>query len=110
MKLRLVLPLVALFAFGAYSVWVVAGHGYFGFLSLAWREPWAMQMLLDITIAIGLFTCWMIPDARQRGILVWPYLALCLTLGSIGALAYLVHRALRGESVAPRGEPARAGA
>ena len=94
MKTRLATLLVVLAAFGAYSVNVVANHGYFGFFAVAWREPWAMQMLLDLTIAVTLFTCWMIPDARRRGIAWWPYLAACVALGSIGALAYLVRRSL----------------
>lgn len=99
MKTRLAALLVVLAAFGAYSVHVVLAHGYFGFLAVAAREPWGMQMLLDLTIAVTLFTCWMIPDARRRGIAWWPYLAACVALGSIGALAYLVRRALSSEPV-----------
>ena len=53
------------------------------------------QMLLDLVIALVLFTFWMFPDARKNGIPAWPYFLLILTLGSIGALAYLTHRGLR---------------
>ncbi len=80
--------------FTAYSLTVVAGHGYFGFLELAAAEPWGMQLFLDLCIALCLFTFWMVPDARARGITPWPYLLAVVTLGSIGALAYLVHRTL----------------
>jgi hypothetical protein len=99
-KKRLPTLVLVLLVFTVYSVYVVVTHGYFGFLTVAWREPWAMQMLLDLTIALTLFTRWMIPDARRRGISWWPYLAACVALGSIGALAYLVRRAFSAESVA----------
>ena len=85
--------LTALFAvFTIYSTLVVIQHGYSGFLTLAGNEPWALQMLIDLVIALLLFTSWMLRDARERAISPWPYLVGILTLGSIGALAYLVRR------------------
>ena len=90
--LALVAALV-LAGFGAFSVWVVASQGYFGFLALAGREPWALQMLLDLVIAATFASGWMIADARRRRITVWPYLVLTVVLGSIGILAYGVRRA-----------------
>jgi hypothetical protein len=92
MNKRLV-PLV-LVAFLAYSSWVVIRCGYFGFLILASREPWAMQMLLDLSIALFLVGAWMRRDARERSLPVVPYLVLLPLLGSIGVLAYLVHRSV----------------
>lgn len=90
------LSLLAVFvAFTAYSVWVVLGHGYTGFIELALAESWGMQMLVDLGIALVLFTFWMVPDGRARGIPTWPYLLGIVTLGSIGALGYLVHREIR---------------
>ena len=81
-------------AFGAYSLWVVAGYGYTGFLSLAAREPWALQMLLDLVIACSFGIGWMVADARKRSIAAWPYIVTTLALGSIGLLAYVVRRGL----------------
>jgi len=95
MNTRLILLAVALTAFSVYTAAVVAQHGYTGFLSLAWSEAWAGQMLVDLTIALALFAVWLVPDARERGIAAWPYLILIGTTGSIGALAYLAHRTLR---------------
>ncbi|HJL15792.1 MAG TPA: DUF2834 domain-containing protein [Sandaracinaceae bacterium LLY-WYZ-13_1] len=95
MNARLIAPLGALLAFTAFSLWVVAGHGYFGFLELALAEPWGAQMLADLVVALVLFTLWMVPDARAHAIPRWPYLAAIVAFGSIGALAYLVHRAVR---------------
>jgi hypothetical protein len=95
MNRKLILPLLVLLPFTAFSVWVSATQGYTGFLSLAGREPWALQMLLDLSISLFLFASWMRRDARERGLPFAPYVVLCVLLGSIGALAYLVHRALR---------------
>jgi len=82
-------------AFGIYTALVVAGHGYLGFLVLAWQDEWAGQMLVDLVIALVLVLGWMQDDARERGLPYWPYLALTLTTGSIGPLAYLLHRSVR---------------
>jgi len=84
-------------AFTLYTAVVVADHGYTGFLTLAWSEPWGGQMFVDLVIALSLFLTWMLRDARARQIAPWPYVALILTTGSIGALAYLVHRSAKAE-------------
>jgi hypothetical protein len=92
MNARLLAALAVLVPFLVYTDVVALQHGYLGFLELALREPWGMQMLLDLSISLGLFATFAIPDARERGIHVWPYLVACVFLGSIGALGYLVHR------------------
>jgi hypothetical protein len=86
------LAALVLATFGAYSIWVVAGHGYTGFLSLAAREPWALQMLLDLVIACSFGIGWMLPDAKKRGITAWPFVVTTVFFGSIGLLAYAVRR------------------
>jgi hypothetical protein len=94
MNARAAVPLVALLVFGAYTLSVMAHSGVLGFLTLAGREPWALQMLLDLLLSLGLFVIWMLRDARERGLPGWLYAVLTLTCGSPGALAYLVHRGL----------------
>ena len=79
-------------AFSVYSLWVIAGHGYTGFLSLAGREDWAMQMLLDLVIACSFGIGWMRKDARPRGIATWPFVIATVFLGSVGLLGYVVWR------------------
>jgi Terpene cyclase DEP1 len=95
MTARFLILVAALVAFTVYSVVVVAGHGYTGFLTLAAREPWAMQMLLDLVIACGVFLFWAYGDARSRGLPYWPFAVVTLFLGSIGVLAYLVMREVK---------------
>ncbi len=85
---------VVLAAFGAFSVWVIAGHGYTGFLALADREPWALQMLLDLVIASSFALTWLRADARKHGFTAWPYYVGTVFLGSIALLAYVVRRGL----------------
>ena len=90
----LVLPLVVLAIFGGWSTWIMAtAGGYVGFVRLVAREPWAAQLLVDVALASFLYSTWMVRDARARGLPVAPYLVMMLIGGSIGALAYLVHRA-----------------
>lgn len=91
-------PLVILVVFTLFSTAVVVRHGYFGFITLALREPWALQMLLDLAIALFLVAGWLRRDARARGIEAWPYLLALPFLGSISPLAYLVHRRLRSRA------------
>jgi hypothetical protein len=93
---------VVLAAFTAFSLWCVYGHGYTGFLTLAGREPWALQMLLDLVIAVSFALGWLRADARRRGLAWWPYFAIALFLGSIGLLAYLVRRGLAPAPATPR--------
>src|SRR6185369_12099879 len=102
---KAIVPLVVLVAFGALTAVLVVDDGYFGFIRLAMRERWALQMLLDVTISVGLFVLWMVPDARARGISPWPYVAACVTLGSLGALAYLVHRGLKSPRAVAAASP-----
>ena len=87
---------VAVFAvFSIYSALIIFDHGYTGFIELALTGGWAMQVFIDLCIALTLFIIWMFGDSKDRGLPFWPYLVVTLTLGSIGALAYLVHRTIR---------------
>lgn len=96
--MKKILPLLVLLPFAGYSTLVILEHGYFGFLTLALREPWAMQLLLDLSIACFFIGAWIRRDARDRGISALPYLLLLPFLGSIATLAYFVHRAWKGET------------
>lgn len=101
--LRLALATIALVAFSAFSTLVVAEHGYLGFVTdVVLASDWGLQVFLDLGIALTLFTGWMLRDAKARSLPAWPYVVGMLTLGSIGALAYLVHR----EAAALRRGPA----
>ena len=95
MKLRNFLLFAVFAAFTLYTAIVVMDHGYTGFIELALGGGWGAQVFIDLVIALLLFMTWMLPDARERGIPAAPYAILILGAGSIGALAYLVHRTLK---------------
>jgi len=88
---RLGLSLVLL-AFGgveAYAVWQV---GYLGVFEQALGIVGAVLGFVDLCVALGLVTVWLVQDARDRGISPLPYMLLTLTLGSVGPLVYLLRR------------------
>jgi hypothetical protein len=101
MKLRLFSVIAVFAAFTIYTTMVVLDQGYFGFLELAMTGGWASQVFIDLCIALVLFAVWMVLDARERGIPAWPYFLAILTTGSVGALAYLVHRTAKEASNSP---------
>ncbi len=107
-KTKLVLPLLVLIGFGAFSTWVAIVHGPLGFLASAGRDPWALQMLLDVGIACFVASVGLVRDARARGLPIAPYLVATFFLGSLGLLGYLVHRAVAARGGAHRGLPAGA--
>jgi hypothetical protein len=94
MTRNLALALATLIVFTAFTLYCGATEGPLGFVQLALGHEWGMQMLLDVGISLVVASFWIVPDARKHGINPWPYLAACLGLGSIGALAYVVHREL----------------
>jgi hypothetical protein len=99
---RFLLPLLALLGFGGFSTWVVVTHGYLGFLELAGREPWGLQVLLDVGLACIIASIGLVRDARERRLPIAPYLVATFFLGSLGLLGYLVHRAVAGQLAGAR--------
>ena len=88
---RLGLSLVLL-AFGgveAYAVWQV---GYLGVFEQALGSVGAVLGFVDLCVALGLVTVWLVQDARDRGISPLPYMIATLMLGSVGPLLYLIRR------------------
>ncbi|MBW2211754.1 MAG: DUF2834 domain-containing protein [Deltaproteobacteria bacterium] len=99
MKLRLFSVIAVFAAFSTYTAIVVMDHGYTGFLELALTGGWGAQVFIDLCIALILFALWMLPDAREHSIPAWPYFLAILTTGSVGALAYLVHRTAKDQTI-----------
>ena len=89
------LILVALFlGFTIPSALLTMDTGYLAWLELVRDERWALQLFVDLAIACGVFIGWLWKDAPARGLPRWPYVLATATLGSIGILAYLIHRRL----------------
>lgn len=94
--MRLALVVAVFVAFTSWSLTVVFSSGLLGFITLAGQEPWAAQMLVDLAISLTVAWLWLGNDAKSRGISPWPYIVATAALGSIGVLAYLIHRELVG--------------
>ncbi|MEE2730629.1 MAG: DUF2834 domain-containing protein [Pseudomonadota bacterium] len=78
--------------FGLFSGWVMWQVGYWGIWQAGLASPGAMQILLDLVIAGGLICCWIVLDARQRGVNPWPWVLVTFAVGSIAPLVYLLWR------------------
>jgi hypothetical protein len=87
---------VILAAFGAYSLYAMLEHGYFGIWQAGLANAAAGQILFDLIVALLLVMGWMIRDARATGRNPWPYVVVTLAAGSFGPLAYLLVGALQG--------------
>ena len=83
---------VILLAFSAFTGYALYQHGYIGLFEQALLNAATIQVFLDLTIALSLVLLWMWQDARKHGIAPLPYVALTLSLGSIGPLLYLIRR------------------
>ena len=98
-----VLGLVFL-GFAALNVHVIESLGYLGFWQAIAGNLAAEATVVDLAIAIGLISVWMWNDAQEQRLPFWPYAAVGLLLGSLGPLAYLIHRELRTlRATRPRG-------
>lgn len=93
---RLALALALFVTFTLYTIVVAIEHGPLGFLAVIVEGGWSTQVFLDVVLALLGFYTLAAPDAKQHGISVWPYFVASLGLGSIGMLAYFVHREVRG--------------
>lgn len=92
--MKKLLPFIVLIPFSIFTTELILEQGYFGFVTLALREKWGMQMLIDLSISLFFAGWWIRRDARERGLPWIPYLVLLPILGSPAALAYLCHRVL----------------
>lgn len=100
MNARLAGLLFVFVDFVALTLYAVYHYGYTSFFTMHLETAVGAQVLLDLVIALSFFMIWMWRDARENGIAPLPYVLSILFLGSIGALAYLIHRELRTSGVA----------
>lgn len=92
--MRLAGLLLILITFTVWSLTIVFAHGPLGFLEMAYREPWGMQVFLDLAIAVSVASYWLRSDALKNNLPWKPYVFTVPLFGSISVLAYLVHREL----------------
>ncbi len=92
---------VLLCDFSALTAYAVVQYGVLGVYELVLANAVTVTLLTDLTIALTIVLVWIWQDARQRGISPLPYVALTLTLGSVGPLLYLIRRVGRDAANVP---------
>ena len=90
MQRTLLILVLALFT--ALSLPALWQHGYVGIWEVQFRTWAGVQVLADLTIAMGLVLAWIWKDARATGRNPWPWIVAALTLGSFAPLVYLLTR------------------
>ncbi|TNE87971.1 MAG: DUF2834 domain-containing protein [Deltaproteobacteria bacterium] len=100
---RTTLSAVLLAALTAMSTVAMVQHGYLAIFEAAFTSSSAMQLGLDLVCALSLVGLWMVEDAREKGLSVWPWLVAIPFLGSLAPLAYVVY----AHFAAPHGASAR---
>lgn len=88
---QIVLSIVTL-DFLAFTVWVVAEHGFVGTFAAVLSTWPGVQVATDLVIALCMVMAWMVVDARKLGLSVAPFVVATLVAGSLGPLAYLIRR------------------
>jgi cyanate permease len=92
---RLIALLFITAAFGVLTTLALLDVGYLGILAPHFQSWGGAQVLTDLVIVCILVCIWMGTDARERGLPVWPFIAITLVAGSFGPLSYLIVRELR---------------
>ena len=87
---RRALALLLLVPFSAVSAYALMQAGYAGIWLYQFQSAAGWQVIADLVVACVLILVWLVPDARRKGVAVWPFLILTVTLGSFGPLFYLV--------------------
>ena len=91
MKLKQILLALVLIDFTAFTGYVLYEFGL-GWIEVALSNTVSTLLFVDLCIALTMVMVWMVGDAREKGITVWPYIVATLFAGSVGTLAYLIRR------------------
>ena len=83
------LAIAILIPFTGLTAYAVQQVGFSGILEYQLASPPGWQVIVDLVIAMVLFLCWMIPNAKQTGRNPWPYIVITAIAGSFGPLLYL---------------------
>lgn len=94
---------VVFVSFSLLTAYAVEQYGFIGLFEAALSTTVGVLLMVDLTIALGMVTLWLVNDARAHGKNPIVYVLMTVTLGSVGPLLYLL---LRRTDEAP--VPARA--
>lgn len=101
-NLRWLLPVSLSLAFLLFSLTAVITEGGLGFWSEHTRNLWGNQIWFDLLLAVSIGWFLIVPQARQVGMRLIPWLVLIICTGSIGFLAMLARLLyLQGQAERP---------
>ena len=100
--MRLTLPAIVLAVFVPWSLWLVHDEGLMGLFTLLRDNDWGAQVFGDLSIALVVAWSLLVPQARAKGVPVWPYLVATPFIGSPALLLCLIHLAWRAREPSPR--------
>lgn len=81
------LPAVVSVLFAIFSVAAILDGGPVGFWPVHTADMWGNQVWIDLLIGIGIGWAFVVPQAKDLGMRVLPWLGLILLTGCIGLLA-----------------------
>ena len=85
-------------AFTAFTVVVLFDFGLIGFIEAALANGATTQVSIDLALSVVIALGFIRKDADLRGLPYWPYVVAAVLAGSIGLLAYVIHRAVAGRA------------
>ncbi len=85
----LLLILVAFGILTAIALWVDGLTGIFASITSSWG---ALQIYVDLLIALALIMVWMYRDAKAQARNPWPWIVATLVVGVFSPLVYLLSR------------------
>lgn len=88
---RFALALTALIVFTAYTLHMLTNEGVAAIFNL-FAGGWSQQLFIDLFIACGVCTFWIVPDAKKHGISPWPFVFALPWVGSISTLSCIALR------------------
>ena len=98
MSIRLFALVAVIVAFAVLTGLALLDVGCFGIFETNLTSWAGAQVLVDLVIVCALAIIWMLKDARESGITVWPFIVVTLAAGAFGPLFYLVARELRASA------------
>jgi hypothetical protein len=84
------IAIAILIPFTLLTLYTIFDVGYLGIFEYHIHSSAGWQVITDLVIACLLILMWLVPNAKESGRNPWPYVAVTLTLGSIGPLLYLL--------------------
>ena len=89
MNFQRIVAIAFLIPFLVLTAYAVREVGYVGIFQYHLPSPAGWQVFADLIISLMLLLTFLVPDARAKGLNIWPWVIGTFFLGSISPLIYL---------------------